>query len=115
MVLSYIPVLQMQIEVAYPEIYRSRRKEISVPALVINFCMTFFPHTFLMCLLLHASVFNLCCQKGSSANVFNVFGKGSYGLRLLPDLIFVLALLENVCCGHLSRIDWVEQGGLLWV
>lgn len=58
---------------------------------------------------LHASVFNGCCQKGYQANVFSVFGNGSYELRLLPDSILVWAWLENVCCGHLSRIDWVEH------
>lgn len=58
---------------------------------------------------LHASVFNGCCQKGYQANMFSVFGNGSYELRLLPDSILVWAWLENVCCGHLSRIDWVEH------
>lgn len=40
---------------------------------------------------LHASVFNGCCQKGYQANMFSVFGNGSYELRLLPDSILVWA------------------------
>lgn len=61
---------------------------------------------------LHASVFNGCCQKGYQANMFSVFGNGSYELRLLPDSILVWAWLENVCCGHLSGADWVERRDL---
>lgn len=48
-------------------------------------------------------------SEGYQSKTFNVFGKQIYGLRLLPDSIFVLAWFENGCCGHLSRTDWVEQ------
>lgn len=44
-----------------------------------------------VCPFLPAPVFNWCCQKGHQANVFSIFGKGSCGLQLLPDSIFVLA------------------------
>ena len=59
----------------------------------------------------HAPVFNWCCQKGYPANVLNVFGKGSYGLRLLPDSIFALAWFENVCWP--SVWNWLGGTGKL--
>lgn len=57
----------------------------------LPFCLIFSSKACSVCLSLHAAAFNWCCQKGYPENVFNVFGKGSYGLGLVPDSIFVLA------------------------
>lgn len=115
--LSYILVLPMQIKITHCGIWISRReKNISLPVWeaisIMHFCMTFSSKPRSAWPFLRASLFNWCCQKGYQANVFNVFGERSYGLRPLPDSIFVLAWFKNVRCGHLSRIDWVEQGSL---
>jgi hypothetical protein len=78
----------MQIKATHSGIYRSRRERdrgflfgarISIMSDLLHISIP------------HASVFNGYCQEGYQANIVNVFRKGSYELRLLPDSIFVLA------------------------